>query len=112
MRDGARDLRHDKGSQRSKGLHGQHRDFHFTLQQDNVPVRVPLKEATLQDYIDHPEDYAPRAHPENLKWGLPLDADELAVLSKIRKTRIHNRVTIPGDKDYKGVFSETESLCE
>jgi len=61
---------------------------------------VPLRIATLQDYIDHPEDYAPRDHPEELNWGIPLNADELKELEKIRKTRIHNRVTIPGDWDY------------
>ena len=52
----------------------------------------------LEHYQSNPEMYATRTNPEKLNWGPWLGSVDLKARSFVA-----NRVSIPGDWDYKGV---------
>lgn len=51
--------------------------------------------ASLQDYLDNPDDYAKRTNPERLNWGPYMASSELRA-----RGYVANRVPISGDWDY------------
>lgn len=55
----------------------------------------------LSHYKENPDKYAPRDKPEKLNWGPWMDLADLT-----GSPFVANRVPIPGDFDYAGVFHE------
>ncbi len=62
-----------------------------------TPMDLALidKQYGLADYHANPDNYAPRAEPDNLNWGPWMNTAQLETAG-LRA----NRVTIPGDWDY------------
>lgn len=60
--------------------------------------------ANLKDYHSpHGRRYVPRQFPDDMNWGDPMTVSELAAAGLK-----YNRVTIPGDWDYKGVCEQVD----
>ena len=57
--------------------------------------------ASYEHYISNPEMYTKRSTPDRLNWGIWMDEEELK-----KAKLVGNRVTLPGDFDYFGNFTE------
>lgn len=59
----------------------------------------------LEHYKSNPDMYVGREFPDDMNWDEPMSASELATAGLKR-----NRVTIPGDWDYKGVCEQVDGV--
>ncbi len=77
-----------------------------TLTDDVNASLVKPQPASLADYQDPDgRKYAVRAAPELLNWGVPMSSTELKIAGLTA-----NRVTLPGDWDYKGAATEAMAV--
>lgn len=90
----------DEGEHGDKGTIEDVRVYDHALTDTEIALMTfqPGRTASLDDYQAHPDDYAQREDAESPYWGAYMDAGQL------KKAGLRgNRVSLPGDFDYKGV---------
>ncbi len=89
-------------SDRCKVAHNRNKSVtDVTVTVESVTVPPVTVTASIEHYYEHPDLYITRAHPERLNWG------EYMNYSQLQDAGLNaNRVSIPGDWDYDGVYTQ------